>query len=108
MGDIKRITFGFIYYHHKKLLVAPVYACLTPGCLDAWLSGVGADWLIHNDGVHAHQVGNLVLGHRVFEAIAQYCSGLTNYVFEQERNTEWTRMTTPKRAGAGDPFKTTW
>lgn len=75
---------------------------------DAWSSEGGAEWLIHYDGVHAHKVGNLVLGHRVFEAIAQHCSGLTNYVYEQERNTEWTRMVTQKRAEAGNPFKKTW
>jgi lysophospholipase L1-like esterase len=75
---------------------------------DAWSSEGGADWLIHYDGVHAHKVGNLVLGHRVFEALAQHCSGLTHYVYEQERNTEWTRMVTQKRAEAGNPFKKTW
>jgi hypothetical protein len=75
---------------------------------DAWSSEGGADWLINYDGVHANKVGNLVLGHRVFEAIAQHCSGLTNHVYEQERSTEWTRMVTQKRAEAGDPFKKTW
>jgi hypothetical protein len=53
-------------------------------------------------------VGNLVLGNRLFEAIAQHCSGLSQYVFRQERETEWTKMTTQKRAEAGDPFTKTW
>jgi lysophospholipase L1-like esterase len=75
---------------------------------DAWSSEGGADWLIHYDGVHAHKLGNLVLGHRLFEALAQHCSGLTNFVFERERNTEWTQMVVRKRAEAGDPFKKTW
>jgi lysophospholipase L1-like esterase len=75
---------------------------------DAWSSEGGADWLIHYDGVHANKVGNLVLGNRIFEALAQHCSGLTNYVFQQERNTEWTRKVMERRAEAGDSFKKTW
>ncbi len=75
---------------------------------DVWSAEGGADWLIDYDGVHAHKVGNLVIGNKVFEAIAQHCSGLTNYVFQQERESGWTQGTTQKRAEAGDPFTKTW
>jgi len=75
---------------------------------DVWSAEGGADWLIHYDGVHAHMVGNLLIGHRVFEAIAQHCSGLTLKTFAQERNTKWTERTTRRRAEAGDPFKKVW
>jgi lysophospholipase L1-like esterase len=75
---------------------------------DVWSAELGADWLIGYDGVHANKVGNLVLGNKLFEAIAQHSSGLTEYVFQQERETEWTKMTTQKRREAGDPFRKTW
>ena len=75
---------------------------------DVWASEGGADWLIHYDGVHANKVGNLVIAHRIFEAIAQHASGLTNRAFELARHTEWTQKTTKGRAEAGDPFKKTW
>jgi lysophospholipase L1-like esterase len=75
---------------------------------DLWSAEAGADWLIDYDGVHANKVGNLVLGNKLFEAIAQHCSGLTQHVFQQEKDTEWTRITTQKRAEAGDPFTKTW
>ena len=75
---------------------------------DVWSAEGGADWLIGYDGVHANKVGNLVLGNKIFEAIALHCSGLSEYVFRQERETEWTKRTTQKRAEAGDPFRTTW
>jgi lysophospholipase L1-like esterase len=75
---------------------------------DVWSAEGGANWLIHYDGVHANKVGNLVLGNKLFEAIAQHCSGLSEYVFRQERETQWTKMTTQKRAEAGDPFTKTW
>jgi lysophospholipase L1-like esterase len=75
---------------------------------DVWSAEGGSDWMIGYDGVHANKTGNLVLGNKVFEALAQHCSGLTNYVFQQEKDTDWTKFTTRKRAEAGDPFKKTW
>jgi len=75
---------------------------------DTWAAEGGADWLIHYDGVHANRVGNLILGHRLFEAIAQHSSGLTNLTFDQARDTDWSRQTRGMRAEVGDPFRKTW
>jgi len=75
---------------------------------DVWAGEGGADWLIHYDGVHANKVGNLVIAHRVFEALAQHASGLTNWTFVQDRDTKWTQETTKRRAEVGDPFNKTW
>jgi lysophospholipase L1-like esterase len=80
------------------------------GCVvaDVWSGEGGADWLIHPDGVHANRVGNLVIAHRVFEAIAQHASGLAARTFAENQGTEWTRETTRVRAQNGDPFRKTW
>jgi lysophospholipase L1-like esterase len=75
---------------------------------DVWSAEGGADWMIHYDGVHAHKAGNLLIAHRIFEALAQHASGLTNLAYEQERETAWTTMALKRRAEAGDPFKKTW
>lgn len=75
---------------------------------DVWEAEGQADWLIHPDGVHANAVGNLVIAHRVFEVLAQHCSGLSAAVHEATRDTEWTQRTTAERAAAGDPFVRTW
>lgn len=75
---------------------------------NVWEAEGQADWLIHPDGVHANAVGNLVIAHRVFEVLAQHCSGLTTAVHAATGDTEWTRRTTAERAGAGDPFVRTW
>jgi lysophospholipase L1-like esterase len=75
---------------------------------DAWGSEGGADWLIHYDGVHANKVGNLLLGHRLFEALAQHSSCLTNGVFAEERDSDWSKQTIKSRADVGDPFTKTW
>jgi lysophospholipase L1-like esterase len=75
---------------------------------DVWAAEVGADWLIHYDGVHANLVGNRVIAHRIFEALAQHSSGLSNWSLAQVANNDWARMTISARAKAGDPFKKTW
>jgi lysophospholipase L1-like esterase len=75
---------------------------------DVWAAEGAADWLIHYDGVHANYVGNVVLGNRIFEALAHHCSGLTNQAYKQAHDTEWTKETTRLRAAVGDPFTKTW
>jgi lysophospholipase L1-like esterase len=75
---------------------------------DVWSGEVGADWLIDPDGVHANQVGNLVIAHRVFEAIARHASCLGARCFAELAGTEWRRGTTGLRAEVGDPFVKTW
>ncbi len=75
---------------------------------DVWASEGLADWVIHYDGVHANKVGQILIANRIFEAIAQHASGLTQWVFEQERDTHWTQVTAKKRTEVGDPFHQTW
>lgn len=85
--------------------LAAEFQCIVA---DAWSAEGGADWLIHYDGVHANQVGNIVLGNKLFEVLAQHCSGLTNNAYKQAHDTEWTKETIRLRADAGDPFTKTW
>lgn len=48
------------------------------GCLltDIYAAERCADWLIHPDTVHANDLGHRLIGHRVFEVIANHCSGV--------------------------------
>lgn len=77
------------------------WVAAAQGCLvaDVWAAEGGADWLMHDDGVHAGRVGSLVIAHRVFEALAQHCSGLTHRAHEEAEHTEWTRRTRNWRNG---------
>lgn len=75
---------------------------------DVWKAQDQADWLIGVDGVHANKVGMILIANRIFEALAQHASGLTNYAFTQVANNDWTRNTAKARLQAGDPFKKTW
>lgn len=80
------------------------------GCIlaDVWSAQGEADWLIHYDGVHANEVGNLIIAHKILEAIAQHASGLCARAFEYAQDTTWTRQTLAARASVGDPFQQTW
>jgi lysophospholipase L1-like esterase len=35
-----------------------------------------ADWLVHDDGVHANDLGHRVVANKIFEVLASNCSGL--------------------------------
>jgi lysophospholipase L1-like esterase len=80
------------------------------GCVlaDVWDAEGQADWLIHPDGVHANTVGNRIIAHRIFEAIAHNAPGLTDLAHKECDGTEWTTGTTGAREGGGDPFVKTW
>jgi lysophospholipase L1-like esterase len=85
--------------------LAEEYDCIFA---DVWSAEAGPDWVIHFDGVHANRIGNLLIGHKVFEAIAHHCSGLAEKVVKDGLPTQWTEDTTRNRACAGDPFVKTW
>ena len=44
---------------------------------DVWDAQGLADWVVHQDGVHANRVGNLLIAHKVFEVLAGNCSALS-------------------------------
>lgn len=45
-----------------------------------------ATWMIDPDGVHANNLGHRVIANRVFEVLAQNCSGLAEKSFELRKN----------------------
>ncbi len=66
---------------------------------DVWSAERLADHLIHQDGVHANAVGNLLIAHKVFEAIAQNCTGIAQHTHRLNANTQWTRSTAGRYVG---------
>jgi lysophospholipase L1-like esterase len=75
---------------------------------DVWEAEAFADWAINPDGVHANKVGNLLVGNRVFEAIANNCSGVSVATNRRAMPTEWTRGTMKSREDVGDPYDPWW
>lgn len=75
-------------YNEAIAGIARTHDCLLADVHD---SMGGADWLVHQDGVHTNAVGNVLVANRVFEVIAKNCSCLSIKTRERHGNTEWTR-----------------
>ena len=45
-----------------------------------------APWMIDPDGVHANNLGHRVIANRIFEVLAQNCSGLSQKAFDLRQN----------------------
>jgi lysophospholipase L1-like esterase len=77
------------------------------GCLyaDVYSAQGRADWLVHQDSVHAHKVGNLVIAHKIFEVLANHCSGLSQAVNARNESSEWTRKTRDVQKATIQPVK---
>lgn len=59
-------------------------------------------WLVHHDGVHANDLGHRVIAHRVFETLAQTCSGLALHTRQIERTAPRWRDESMLRSDPGD------
>jgi lysophospholipase L1-like esterase len=53
--------------------LAVQHGCLFADLLAAYDRG---DWLVHHDGVHANDLGHRIVANKIFEVLAQNCSGL--------------------------------
>ena len=47
-----------------------------------------APWMIDPDGVHPNNLGHRIIANRIFEVLAQNCSGLSQKAFELRKNFE--------------------
>jgi lysophospholipase L1-like esterase len=66
--------------------------------VDALAAEGEADWLLHYDGSHANDVGHLVIANRIFEVLAQHCSGLAQHTKRAERTSpRWRDETVLRR-----------
>ena len=74
----------FSGYNQAIAQVAAEEDCLFVNLLDAY---DGAAWMVHYDGVHANDVGHRIVANRIFEVLAQSCSGLARWTKKRERST---------------------
>ncbi|MBM4436338.1 MAG: SGNH/GDSL hydrolase family protein [Actinobacteria bacterium] len=59
--------------------------CLFSDVLSAYRT---APWAVHNDGVHANDLGHRLIAHEVFKTLAQHCSGLAVRTQRLEQTSE--------------------
>ena len=62
--------------------VAEKKDCLYVDLLSAYQE---TDWMIHYDGVHANDLGHRIVANRIFETIAQNCSGIAKQTQKAEK-----------------------
>ena len=58
---------------------------------DVWGAQGQRDYVVNPDTVHANKVGNMLIAHKVFEAIVHASPGLVDAVRARDEETEWTR-----------------
>jgi lysophospholipase L1-like esterase len=69
------------------------------GCAyaDVWAAEGQKDYVVHPDTVHANKIGNMLIAHKVFEAIVHAAPGIASSVAERDAGTEWARETARMR-----------
>ena len=72
----------FFLFNDATQAVAKEEDCLFVDLLAAYQN---ADWLVHNDGVHANDLGHRVVANKMFEILAANCSGLSMATRELEK-----------------------
>jgi lysophospholipase L1-like esterase len=63
------------------------------GCVyaDVWSAEGMCDHVVHPDTVHANKIGNMLIAHKIFEAIAHAAPGIAKNVMARDARTQWTR-----------------
>ena len=63
------------------------------GCVyaDVNVAEGGCDHVVHPDTVHANKIGNLLIAHKLFEAIVHAAPGMAIAVQRRDARTAWTR-----------------
>lgn len=72
----------FQRYNRAIAELATEHACLYVDLLDA---NGATDWMVHMDGVHQNDLGHRIVANRLFEVLAQNCSGLAHGTKEAEK-----------------------
>ena len=73
----------FYQYNDATRRLAEQTDCLFADLLSAFGN---TDWLVHRDGVHSNDLGHRVVANRIFEVLAQNCSGLALETKELEQH----------------------
>jgi lysophospholipase L1-like esterase len=70
---------------------------------DVWNAQGTRDYVVHQDGIHANKIGNMLIAHKVFEAIVHAAPGIADTIIEKHADTDWSRtvLKIQKPAGGG-------
>jgi lysophospholipase L1-like esterase len=76
---------------------------IQENCLfvDVLAANGNTPWMVHHDGVHANDLGHRIIANRIFEVLAQHCSGLARKTKEAEQHSPRWRDESVLRADYG-------
>lgn len=57
---------------------------------DVWAAEGACTYVVNPDTVHANKIGNLLIAHKVFEAVVHAAPGIAQNVQARDAKTEWT------------------
>jgi lysophospholipase L1-like esterase len=72
----------FKQYNEAINQVAATKECLF---VDVLAANGETDWMVHYDGIHANDLGHRIIANKIFEILAQHCSGLAIKTKELEK-----------------------
>jgi len=58
---------------------------------DVYSAEADCPYVVNVDGVHANKIGNMLIAHRVFEAIVRGCPGIARNVARRDETSDWTK-----------------
>jgi lysophospholipase L1-like esterase len=75
-------------YNEMLKSIAEKFSCVYA---DVWSAQGERNYVVNPDTVHANKIGNLLIGHKVFEVVVHAAPGIARKVQERDSATEWTR-----------------
>ena len=77
------------------------------GCVyaDVWSAEGECDHVVHADTVHANKIGNMLIAHKVFEAIVHAAPGIGANVNARDATTTWTKECRRIQQSAVEPVQ---
>lgn len=87
-------------YNEVLAEVAAEHDCVYA---DVYAAEGRCDHVIHPDTVHANKIGNLLIAHKVFEAIVQASPGIATNVHARDAQTDWARSCLAAQADGVEP-----
>lgn len=88
----------FTQFNRTVAELAAEHQCLY---VDTMAANGATDWMVHYDGVHQNDLGHRIIAHRIFEVLAQNCSGLAQATKQAEKTSDRWRDESTLRADYG-------
>ena len=79
-------------------MLADVAAARVCAYGDVWSAEGRRDYVVHPDTCHANKVGNMLIAHKVFEAVVHAAPGIVTNVRKRDETTQWTLRTAEMRS----------